>query len=52
MLTATPLALRVIQEANTTWGDESQFFIKAALKFATEFNGWGGFGNLTADDFR
>lgn len=31
-----------------TWGDENKYFEKAAIKFADEFGGWGGFG--TAED--
>lgn len=27
-----------------TWGDESGIFLKAAVKFAEEFEHWGGFG--------
>lgn len=27
-----------------TWGDDSQYFKKAAVKFADEFEHWGGFG--------
>jgi hypothetical protein len=27
-----------------TWGDENKHCIKAAIKFADEFEHWGGFG--------
>ena len=37
-------ALRSMHEASKTWGDPNQFYLKAALKFADEFDGWGGFG--------
>ncbi|KAI7576219.1 hypothetical protein KC346_g19777, partial [Hortaea werneckii] len=37
-------ALRSMQEAGRLWGDVNQFFLKAAVKFAEEFGGWGGFG--------
>ncbi|EMC93233.1 hypothetical protein BAUCODRAFT_113365 [Baudoinia panamericana UAMH 10762] len=37
-------ALRSIHEASKTWGDPNQFYLKAAVKFADEFDGWGGFG--------
>lgn len=37
-------ACRAMKEAAETWGDEDQFFLKAAVKFAGEFDGWGGFG--------
>jgi hypothetical protein len=28
---------------SSTWGDHDEFFLKAAVKFAEEFDGWGGF---------
>ncbi|KAK3675580.1 hypothetical protein LTR78_004664 [Recurvomyces mirabilis] len=37
-------ALRSMHEASKTWGDPNQFYLKAAVKFADEFGGWGGFG--------
>ncbi|RMY56868.1 hypothetical protein D0865_03420 [Hortaea werneckii] len=37
-------ALRSMREAGRLWGDVNQFFLKAAVKFADEFEGWGGFG--------
>ncbi|KAF2435732.1 hypothetical protein EJ08DRAFT_674954 [Tothia fuscella] len=37
-------ALRAMKEAASAWGDEDEFFIKAAIKFADGFSGWGGFG--------
>lgn len=36
--------LRAMKVASETWNDESLFYLKAALKFADEFGGWGGFG--------
>lgn len=36
--------LRAMKVASETWNDGSQFYLKAALKFADEFEGWGGFG--------
>lgn len=42
MLTVT--AGRAMKEAANTWGDSDQYYLKAALKFSREFNGWGGFG--------
>ncbi|KAF4308423.1 hypothetical protein GTA08_BOTSDO04631 [Botryosphaeria dothidea] len=40
-------ALRAIKNAADTWGDDdSRFLLKAAVKFATEFGGWGGFAPL------
>lgn len=39
-----------MKAASETWSDASQFYLKAAVKFADEFQHWGGFG--TADDVR
>jgi hypothetical protein len=36
-------AVRAIKEAGNTWGDEDESYLKAAVKFAAEFDGWGGF---------
>jgi hypothetical protein len=38
-------AVRSMKEAAAVWGDDKQYFLKAAVKFATEFNGWKGFGS-------
>lgn len=35
--------LRCLKEVAATWGDHDGFYLKAAVKFADEFNGWGGF---------
>ncbi|KAF2467511.1 uncharacterized protein BDR25DRAFT_266949 [Lindgomyces ingoldianus] len=43
-------ALRSMKVAAETWGDDSQFYVKAAVKVADEFEHWGGFG--TADDVK
>lgn len=37
-------ALRSMHEASRTWGDPNQYYLKAAVKMAEEFDGWGGFG--------
>lgn len=40
-------AIRAIKEAHKLWGDPEgaeNFFLKAAVKLASEFKGWGGFG--------
>ncbi|KIV92275.1 hypothetical protein PV10_06730 [Exophiala mesophila] len=38
-------ACRAIKEAEKVWGEtEDQYYLKAAVKFASEFDGWGGFG--------
>ena len=39
-------ALRAMKVAASTWGDESFFYLKAAVKFAVCFEGWAGFGPL------
>ena len=36
-------ALRAMKEAAKTWGDDSAFYLKAAVKFGEEFDGWDGF---------
>lgn len=32
-----------MENASNTWGDGDQFYLKAALKFSSEFDDWGGF---------
>ncbi len=36
--------LRALKTAAKTWGDEDRFYLKAAVRFGDEFDGWGGFG--------
>ena len=36
-------AIRALSESARTWGDPDEFYLKAAVKFADEFDGWGGF---------
>lgn len=36
-------AIRAFGEAARTWGDPEKRYLKAAVKFAEEFDGWGGF---------
>lgn len=43
-------AIRAMKEAAKTWGDDDQFYVKAAAKFATEFDGWGGFATSDIDE--
>lgn len=38
-------ALRAMKTAADTWGDVNEFYLKAAVRFAEEFDGWGGFGS-------
>ena len=35
-------ALRALEEAAKTWGDEKYMYLKSAMKFADGFNGWFG----------
>ena len=42
-------ALRSMHEASKTWGDGNQYYLKAAVKMAEEFDGWGGFGPRDAE---
>src|SRR6202012_4927007 len=42
-------ACRAMREAEKVWGEagpngEEKYWLKAAVKFASEFAGWGGFG--------
>ncbi|TKX25572.1 hypothetical protein C1H76_2222 [Elsinoe australis] len=34
---------RSLKVAAETWGDPDQFYLKAAVRFAADFNHWGGF---------
>ncbi|TIA13304.1 hypothetical protein D6C80_06324 [Aureobasidium pullulans] len=43
-------ACRSMLEAAKTWGDEDQYFLKAAVKLADEFSGWGGFSASSEDE--
>ena len=38
--------LRAMKEAAQTWGDNEQYYMKAACRFGDEFDGWGGFGPM------
>jgi hypothetical protein len=44
------LACRSMQEAAKTWGDEDEYFLKAAVKLSEEFNGWGGSSASSEDE--
>ncbi|KAH0841586.1 hypothetical protein AYO21_01179 [Fonsecaea monophora] len=40
-------ACRAMREAERVWGghgDDDRYYLKAAVKFSSEFNDWGGFG--------
>jgi len=45
-------ALRAMKVAAETWGDVEQFYLKAAVRFADSFTGWGGFASQATDDVR
>jgi hypothetical protein len=36
--------IRAMKEAANTWGDPDLFYLKAAVRFSSGFNGWSGFG--------
>lgn len=36
-------AIRALRVAAATWGDHEKYYLKAAVRFAEEFIGWGGF---------
>lgn len=35
--------IRAMKEAAKVWGDEDEYFLKAGVKFAMEFDEWEGF---------
>ena len=41
-----------MKEAAQTWGDSDLFYLKAAVKFADEFESWGGFGAMEDESRR
>ncbi|KAL9535702.1 Baeyer-Villiger oxidase [Sphaerulina musiva] len=43
-------ALRCMHECSKTWGDANQFYLKAAVKMAEDFDGWGGFGGFVESE--
>ncbi|KAF2238089.1 hypothetical protein EV356DRAFT_508717 [Viridothelium virens] len=44
--------LRAMKEAAKTWGDDTNFYLKAAVKFADEFDDWGGFGAVSFQEMK
>lgn len=46
------LAIRAMQEGAKTWPEDKRYYLKAAVRFATEFDGWGGFGAFGDEDVR
>lgn len=43
-------ALRCMHECSKTWGDPNHFYLKAGVKMAEEFDGWGGFGSRDMEE--
>lgn len=43
-------AIRAMKEAAAVWGDEKEYYLRSAVKFAGEFDGWKGFGNVVETD--
>jgi hypothetical protein len=39
-----------MQEAAKTWGDDDEYFLKAAVKLSDEFTGWGGFSDSSSSE--
>lgn len=42
--------IRAIRNISETWGDDDSWCLKAAVKFADSFGGWGGFGKGPTPD--
>ncbi len=40
--------VRAMKVGAETWPDREEFYLKAAVRFASEFGGWGGFSALEA----
>ncbi|KAK4988051.1 hypothetical protein LTR50_004167 [Elasticomyces elasticus] len=45
-------ACRAMKEAANLWGDEDKYILKAAVSFAAEFDGWGGFNSKSEEEER
>ena len=43
-------ACRALKVAGETWGDGDGWFLKCAVKFVEEFEGWGGFGGKGSEE--
>ncbi|KAK5002104.1 hypothetical protein LTR28_011826, partial [Elasticomyces elasticus] len=43
---------RAMKEAANLWGDEDKYILKAAVSFAAEFDGWGGFNSKSEEEER
>ena len=41
-----------MKEAAETWGDKDHYYLKAAVRFADEFEHWGGFGAMDDETAR
>ncbi|KAK8197229.1 hypothetical protein HDK77DRAFT_10948 [Phyllosticta capitalensis] len=42
--------LRSFQAAGQTWREDRRFYLAASVRFATEFDGWGGFGRVGGEE--
>ncbi|KAK7554508.1 hypothetical protein IWX49DRAFT_101185 [Phyllosticta citricarpa] len=42
--------LRSFQAAGQTWREDRRFYLASAVRFATEFDGWGGFGRVGGEE--
>lgn len=43
-------AVRALRDSAKLWKEDEEFFLKAAVKFAWEFDGWGGFVGAEAGE--
>ena len=44
-------ACRALKVSADTWGDKDEWFLKSAVRLASEFEGWGGFGGADAEEY-
>lgn len=50
VLTRRHKAIRTMKESAKVWKYEDEFYLKAAVKIAWEFDDWVGFGPANEDD--
>ena len=43
-------ACRAMKAGAYTWGDKDEWFLKCAVRFSSEFDGWGGFGENSEEE--
>ena len=41
---------RAMKNGAETWGDKDEWFLKCAVRFSGEFDGWGGFGENETEE--